>query len=70
MMHLTNRKTYTPTEVVDLFSEYVKPENISILVDHLSYPTLAKSIISFAEIDGDIHLNLGEKDSLLKIKRK
>ena len=29
---LTNYETYTDAEVVDLFSEHVKPENLEVLV--------------------------------------
>lgn len=65
---LTNRKTYTPEEVIDIFSQYARPENMRILVDHLIYPELAESILSFIEIDGEMHFNLGNGGDLIKIK--
>lgn len=66
---LTNYKTYTPEEVVDLFSEYVLPSNVEVLVNHLSIEELAEGILSFTEIDGDIHLNIGVGE-LIKITKK
>lgn len=67
---LTNRKIYTPMEVVDLFSEHVRPENLEILIKHIAHPELAESVFSFAEIDGDIVLNLGNGENMIKITKK
>jgi hypothetical protein len=55
---LTNKKNYTPLEVVDLFSEYVSPHNVEILVDHLTYPELSLYVNSFTEMEGNLVLGL------------
>ncbi len=57
---LTNRKCYTPEEIVNYFSEYVKPENVRILIDHIGHPDLAESIFSFTEQNGVLFLTLGD----------
>lgn len=67
---LTNYKHYTDIQVVNMFSEHVRPENVEILVNHLSYPELAECILSFTEIDGFIHFNLGNGEGLLKVTPK
>jgi len=51
---LTENTNFTPMEVVDNFSQFVSPVNVSILVDHLSVPELSEFIVGFIEDDGDI----------------
>ena len=67
---LTKYKVHTDLEVVDLFSEHVKPENLEVLVKHLTYPELAEHILSFTEIDGEIHFNLCNGDGLIKVSQQ
>jgi hypothetical protein len=65
----TNKKVYTPLEVIDNFSHHVTPENVGVLVDHLTEPTLAPSIVSFLQINGNLYFNLGVGDLLKVIKK-
>ena len=67
---LTNYKNYTDIEVVDLFSEHVRHENLEILIKHLTYPKLSNYILSFTEIDEAIHFNLGNGEGLIKVLKK
>ena len=67
---LTNYETYTDAEVVDLFSEHIKPENLEVLVKHLTYPELAEHILSFTEIEGEVHFNLGNGEELIRVSKK
>jgi len=67
---LTNRKCYTEKEVKEQFSEYVSPENMQVLIDHIVHPELACYVSSFAEIEGEIHVMLDDKEGLIKISRK
>ena len=57
---LTNNKVYTALEVVNLFSEYISPKNVEILVDHLTYADLSEVVESFTEQDGVLFLNVGD----------
>ena len=66
----TKRKNYTTLEVVDLFSKHVRPENLEILVNHLTYPELSHYIVSFTEIDGDVCFNIGQGNELIKVTKK
>lgn len=65
--YLTNYQTWNEEEIIDLWSTKVQPENVKILIDHLSIPELAEYILSFVEIDGIIHLNLGNGEGLLPV---
>jgi len=51
---LTCNINYTPMQIIDNFSQFVKPSNISILIDHLTFPELSCSVAGFIEEDGDI----------------
>lgn len=64
---LTNRKCYTEKEVKEQFSEYVSPENMQTLIDHIAHPDLAHYVSSFAEIDGEIHVMINNEEGLIKI---
>ena len=66
---LTHNKNYTPIEVVDLFSQYVSPRNVEILVNHLTYPELSVCVDSFTEVEGDLLLGLVNGD-FISIKLK
>jgi hypothetical protein len=65
----TNKKVYTPLEVIDLFSEYVTPNNLEALVDHLTAEELAPSIVSFLQLNNNIYFNIGVGDLLKVIKK-
>lgn len=65
----TNKKVYTPLEIIDNFSEYVSPSNLEALVDHLTNIDLAPNIISFSEINNNLYFNLGIGDLLKVIKK-
>ena len=66
---LTKYKVYTDLEVVNLFSEHVKPENLEVLVNHLTYSKLAKNILSFKEIEGEVYFTIGSGD-VIKVSKK
>lgn len=66
---LTQRKVYTPMEVIDLFSEYVTADNVGILVDHLTEEDLAPNIISFSQINDIVYFNIGLEE-LIKVTKK
>jgi len=66
---LTNNKCYTNMEVVDMFSEYVRPENLEMLVNHLTMKGVSEDIISFTELDDGIGFNIG-CGSLIKVSKK
>lgn len=66
---LTHNKNYTPLGVVDLFSQYVSPRNVEILVNHLTYPELSVYVDSFTEVEGDLLLGLVNGD-FISIKPK
>ncbi len=61
----TDRKVYTDMEVIDLFSEYVTPDNLKILVEHLTDLELAPNIISFSQNNDIVFFNV-ELENLLK----
>ncbi len=65
----TNKRNFTPTEIVDLFSGYVRPENLEILVAHLTYPELSECVIGFIEQDGDICFDVGDT-ALVRVRKK
>lgn len=68
--YLTNYKVYTKKEINKLWSNAIKPKNLKILKDHLAYGELAESILSFVEIEGVLHFNLGNGEGLLKVERR
>lgn len=67
---ITNKKLYTPEEVVDEFSGYISHKNISLLIDHICVPELAECVISFTEQDGILFLNIGTGEFVSVVKRE
>ena len=66
-IYLTERKQYTPTEVIDYFSGKISNANIGILVDHLTMD-ISGDVVSVTEQDGILFLNLG--DGFFSVSRK
>lgn len=62
---LTESKTYTPNDVIDVFGEYLSNYNTAILTDHLIHESLASQIHSFFEDEnGCLNLNLINGETL------
>jgi len=65
---LTGNKNYSAMEVIDLFSGYVSPSNVEILIDHLTYEELSECISGFIEEGDAIHFKL--EDNYIKCSKK
>lgn len=68
-LYYTNSKHFTPMQVVDDLSGFVTPENVEILVGHLSDPVLCEYITAFAEVEGVINFQIAD-GHMVAVNRK
>lgn len=59
-IYLTEKKVYTPEEVVDYFSGKISDKNMEVLVAHLCMEDLSHQVESVTEQNGVLFLNIGE----------
>lgn len=65
---LTENKTYSAIDVINMFGEYLTNENTEILVKHLTHEQLASNIYSFYQKDCKLYLILNNGESVMVTK--